>query len=163
MRSRNLLAAVAMLCLSTSAMADKADEQAIRRLEDRFAQAFNAKNLDAIMSVYSWDVFVFDLVPPRQYVGADAYRKDWQNLFAALKGPVKVEISDLRIVNDGTLGYSSSIQHVVSTDAKGPPVDFTVRVTDAYRKTSGKWLITQEHVSVPVDLETGKPDLNSKP
>jgi hypothetical protein len=39
----------------------------------------------------------------------------------------------------------------------------TVRVTDGYRKINGKWLITQEHVSVPVDLETGKADLTSKP
>jgi hypothetical protein len=27
----------------------------------------------------------------------------------------------------------------------------------------GKWLIAQEHVSVPVDLSTGKPDFQSKP
>lgn len=27
-----------------------------------------------------------------------------------------------------------------------------VRVTDAYRKTGGKWLIVREHASVPVDL-----------
>jgi hypothetical protein len=27
----------------------------------------------------------------------------------------------------------------------------------------GRWLIIHEHVSVPVDLDTGKPDLSSKP
>jgi len=27
----------------------------------------------------------------------------------------------------------------------------------------GKWLIVQEHVSVPVDLVSGKPDMMSKP
>ena len=32
-----------------------------------------------------------------------------------------------------------------------------------YRKIGGKWFIVQEHVSVPVDLETMKPDLMSKP
>jgi len=36
-------------------------------------------------------------------------------------------------------------------------------VSDVYRKIHGKWLIVQEHVSVPVDLNTGKPDLLSKP
>jgi len=30
-------------------------------------------------------------------------------------------------------------------------------------KIKGKWLIVQEHVSVPVDLATAKADLNSKP
>ena len=28
----------------------------------------------------------------------------------------------------------------------------TVRVTDVYRKIDGKWLIVQEHVSVPIDF-----------
>ena len=39
----------------------------------------------------------------------------------------------------------------------------TVRVSDVYRKTGGAWWIVQEHVSVPVDLDTGKPDMTAKP
>jgi ketosteroid isomerase-like protein len=38
-----------------------------------------------------------------------------------------------------------------------------VRVTDVYKKAHRRWLIVHEHVSVPVDLDTGKPDLASKP
>jgi ketosteroid isomerase-like protein len=38
-----------------------------------------------------------------------------------------------------------------------------VRVTDVYKKINGNWLVIHEHVSVPVDLDTGKPDLTSKP
>jgi hypothetical protein len=39
----------------------------------------------------------------------------------------------------------------------------SVRVTDVLRKVNGKWLIVQEHVSVPVDLATAKADLTSRP
>jgi len=46
---------------------------------------------------------------------------------------------------------------------QGNKLDLTVRVTDVYRKARGLWQIIHEHVSVPVDLETGKPDLASKP
>jgi ketosteroid isomerase-like protein len=56
----------------------KADAQGdIKALEDRFIAALKAKDLDAIMKVYVPDqtLFVFDVVPPRQYVGAAAYRK----------------------------------------------------------------------------------------
>ena len=49
------------------------------------------------------------------------------------------------------------------TDEQGRPIDRTVRVTDGYRKVGSEWLIEVEHISVPVDLETGKPDLASKP
>jgi hypothetical protein len=37
---------------------------------------------------------VFDVVPLRQYVGAETYRKDWQTFLGALKS-VKFAITDL--------------------------------------------------------------------
>jgi uncharacterized protein (TIGR02246 family) len=145
--------------------ADADDVAKIRALEDQFVAAFNAKDVDAIMKVYVPDetLVVFDVVPPRQYVGANAYRKDWEAFFATLKGPLQFKIGDLSIETDGNLGYSHSIQYVSGTDMKGQPLNLTVRVTDAYRKINGKWLIIHEHVSVPVDMETGKPDFSSKP
>jgi ketosteroid isomerase-like protein len=95
--------------------------------------------------------------------GWDAYKKDWQDFFAGYKGPVKLTISDLSYWTDGDLGFGYSIQRVVGTDTKGNPSDMTVRVTDAYRKIGGKWLIVHEHVSVPVNLDTMKPDIHSMP
>jgi uncharacterized protein (TIGR02246 family) len=163
-----ILAAGALAALCTFACrADAAagDEAKIRALEARFAAAFNAKDVDAIMKLYvpGNSLLVFDVIPPRQYVGAQAYRKDWENLFAMFKGPVKFEVGDLAITTDRTLAYSHSIQHLTSTDANGRSIDLTVRVTDVYRKVKGEWLIEHEHVSVPVDLDSGKPDLASKP
>jgi uncharacterized protein (TIGR02246 family) len=139
------------------------DEAAIRAVEARFATAFNAKDVDAIMKVYAPDVFVFDVVPPRQYAGAAAYRKDWEGLMTGFKGPLKFELTDLAVDVDGPVAWSHSIQRVTGTDPTGKPSDMTVRVTDVYRKTADGWRIVQEHVSVPVDLETGKPDLQSRP
>ncbi len=49
------------------------------------------------------------------------------------------------------------------TDKQGKKLDLTVRVTDVYKKAQGRWSIVHEHVSVPVDLDSGKPDLSSKP
>lgn len=160
-----MAAAALLLTMMSEVRANSDDEQAIRDLESRFVAAFNAKDVDAIMKVYVPDqtLIVFDVVPPRQYVGADAYRKDWEGLFATFKGPLKFELSDLTIVADGSLGYGHSIQRLSGTDAKGQPLELIVRVTDAYRKIDGKWLVAHEHVSVPVNLETGKPDLLSKP
>jgi len=84
-------------------------------------------------------------------------------LGAHFNGPLKFEISDLSVAADEKMGFGHSIQHLTGTDTKGQPVDLTVRVTDVYRKIKGNWLIVHEHVSVPVDLNTGKPDLSSKP
>ena len=131
----------------------------------RFLAACNAGDLNAIMKAYvpNQSLVVFDVVPPRQYLGADAYRKDWKDFLASFKGRPKFDITDLAIAVEGNLGFSHSIQRVRGTDTKGQPIDITVRVTDGYRKIGGDWLIVLEHVSVPVDLATGKPDLSSKP
>jgi ketosteroid isomerase-like protein len=153
----------AVLLKPVVATAQPSDEASIRALETRFAAAVVAKNVDAIMKTYAPDVFVFDLVPPRQYVGAAAYAEDWHDLFAGFSGPVHFEISDLAISTDGTIAYSHSIQRLSGADPSGGKVDITSRVTDIYRKVAGHWRIVQEHVSVPVDLATGKPDFTSKP
>ena len=144
----------------------KADaREDIKALEDRFIAAVKAKDLDAIMKVYVPDqtLFVFDVEPPRQYVGAAAYRKDWQAFLDSFNGAITFELTDLDIATDDNLAYSHSIQRVAGTDKQGEKLDLTVRVTDVYKKISGNWLVIHEHVSVPVDLDTGKPDLTSKP
>ena len=106
---------------------------------------------------------VFDVIPPRQYVGAAAYRKDWQTFLESFEGPIILELTDLDVAADRNLAYSHSIQHVAGTDKQGKKLDLTVRVTDVYQKIGGRWFIVHEHVSVPVDLGADKPDLASKP
>jgi ketosteroid isomerase-like protein len=146
----------------TSAGSDKA---AIEALEKGFEAAFRAKDVDAIMKAYQPGphLFVFDVTPPRQHVGWEDYKKDWQALFATVAGPVNFNITDLDITTVGSVAYSHSIQRLEHTGKDGAKVNITVRVTDVYRKIHGQWLIVQEHVSVPVDLASGKPDLLSKP
>jgi ketosteroid isomerase-like protein len=141
------------------------DQAAIRALEERFAAAFNEGNVDAMMKNYITDesLVVFDVVPPRQHSGADAYRKAWTGFFTHFRDIPKIAINDLVITVNGSIGFSHSIQHVTGTDTEGHLVDRTVRVTDGYRKIGGNWLIVLEHVSVPVDVRTGKPDFTSKP
>ena len=80
-----------------------ADTAAIKALEDRFLAAFKAKDVNGIMTVYVPDdsLFVFDAVPPRQYVGAQAYRKDWEGLMALFPGPIDVDFSDIDVTVGG--------------------------------------------------------------
>jgi uncharacterized protein (TIGR02246 family) len=170
MKKRDLLLGMLLIGMILAGVAPRADaqttdEKAIRALEQRFAAAFKAKDVNTIMSFYvpNESLVVFDVLPPRQYVGAKAYRQDWEGFFAAFPGPNDFTISELSIMTDGRLGVSHSIQGGVFTDKAGKKVDFMVRVTDVYRKIKGQWLIMHEHISVPVDLATGHADLSSKP
>jgi ketosteroid isomerase-like protein len=154
--------AVAPAAASDAAKAGPSDKAQIAALEKRFTAAFNAKDLGNIMAVYARNgLFVYDATPPREYVGWEAYKKDWEGLLVGFPGPIKFSISDLAITTDGNMAYSHSTQAI---DAPGNAIPkLVVRVTDVYRKTGGRWQIVHEHVSVPVDLATGKGDLLSKP
>ena len=159
-----LLAAVCPLRRSCAQTASNDDAQ-IRTLHERLIDAFNRKDVAAIMSHYlrGSALFVFDVTPPRQHAGSEDYTKDWADLFAAFPGPLHQEISDLSITSDGRLAFSHYVVTGYFTRPDGNRLPIAVRVTDAYRKVNGKWLIVQEHVSVPVDIDTGKADLLSKP
>ncbi|HUB51969.1 MAG TPA: nuclear transport factor 2 family protein [Terracidiphilus sp.] len=159
------LSTMALLAAARLAHAQCKDEQAIRALEDQFAAAFRAKDLNAIMKVYAPGngIFVFDVSTPREYSGYDAYKNDWAKLFDGVQGPIQFYISELAITCDGNLAFSHSIQHVSYAMKDGTQSEMIARVTDDYRKIGGKWLIVQEHVSVPIDFATGKPDMMSKP
>jgi hypothetical protein len=76
------------------------------------------------MKVYVPDesLVVFDLIPPRQYLGANAYRKDWADFLAIFSGPPKFDITDVSIAAEGNLGFSHSVERVRGTDTKGQPV-----------------------------------------
>jgi ketosteroid isomerase-like protein len=45
----------------------------------------------------------------------------------------------------------------------GQKSDFWIRATSGLRKVNSNWLIVQDHVSAPVDLDTGKAALDLKP
>jgi len=67
-----------------------------------------------------------------------------------------------RLEDGNRLAYGHGIFRTSGPDKAGRPLDLTVRVTDVFKKISGEWLVIHEHVSWPVDIETGKADLSSK-
>lgn len=151
------------LHLSAKAKSPANDEAAIKALYNDFNDAFIKKDVNAIMSFYAPDVFAFDVIPPREYPSWDAYKKDWEGLFAGFPGPVTTTISELNITVVGSVAYTRSIDDAAFTAKDGSKIRMVVRITDVLRKSNGKWLIVQEHVSVPVDPTTGKADLLSTP
>src|SRR5665213_3965564 len=165
-----ILTAVAVAILaSTGAVAAEpaanSDKAAIQALEDTYNEGFNSKDVDKAMSVYApgSQLFVFDVVPPREYKGWDAYKKDFEGLFTTFPGPMKNTISEQTIHVVGSLAYGHNIETGEFTGKDVMNVKIVARTTDIYRKINGKWLIVEEHNSVPVDLDTMKPDLLSKP
>ncbi len=160
------IAALATLTIGTAPLHAQAkasaDEAAIKALYVKWNDAFNKKDVDAIMSFYAPDVFVYDVIPPRAYPSWDAYRKNWTGLFAQFP-TVKNTVSDLHVAVIGPVAYTRFINSGTMTANDGTQSTIVVRSTDVWRRINGKWLIVQEHNSVPVDLTTSKPDMMSTP
>ena len=144
--------------------ANKNDEEAeIKRVIEGYVEAFRAKDLDGVMSIYAPEIVTFDAVPPLQYVGADAMRKRWEEVFSSLPGPVGYEIADLSITVGEDMAFTHSFNRTSAILPTGQQIGTWVRWTACWRKIGGTWLLVHDQVSVPVDLQTGRAVLDLKP
>ncbi len=137
------------------------DDAQIRERIDEWLEALRAKDLNALMAHYAPDIIVFDLMP-LQTRGIDAYKKNFEAWFASVQGPIDYEIPDRRLSISGDVAFCHYVGHVRYTRTTGERTDYWVRVTMGLRKTSGQWLVTHEHVSLPfLDMETMRAALAS--
>lgn len=139
------------------------DEAQIRQRIEQWGQALHAKDINVLMSYYAPDILTFDILPPLQYQGVEAYRKNFEVWFAAVQGPIDYEIRDLRITMGDEVAFCHSLNRVRSTRPTGEHTETWVRVTVGFRKIDGLWMITHEHVSVPCDMETSQALLDLQP
>lgn len=153
--------------LSISQMTNKEtgtkNEAAIRELIDGFVKAIHAKDIQGVMSVFVPEVISFDLGPPLEHAGGEAFTKRWLELFESYQSPIDYEVRDLSITAGDDVAFSHSLNRVSGTLQNGRKSSRWLRWIACYRKNNGKWLIAHEHVSVPVDVRAGKAVLDLKP
>ena len=58
------------------------DEAAIRTLVEAWMRAVRARDLPGILADHSPDIVMFDLPPPLEARGLEAYRRTWDPFFA---------------------------------------------------------------------------------
>jgi ketosteroid isomerase-like protein len=98
-----------------------------------------------------------------QHGGIAAYRRPWEETFASFEGRISYEVIDLSITAADDVAFSHSLNHMSGTTKSGQTTSMWVRWTACFRKLDGRWLITHEQVSVPIDLESGKALLDLEP
>jgi uncharacterized protein (TIGR02246 family) len=169
MKRLALISVLSLACISLFWMARAYsaanDESEIRQLIDRWTKAFGAKDLNGIMSIYEpgQALVAYDIVAPLQYKGFDAYKKDYQEFLEQFDGPIGVEMRDLNIIAGDRVAFSRGLERLTGTLKGGQKFDTWVRFTECYRKTNGHWLAIHDHVSVPVDFNSGKALVDLKP
>jgi ketosteroid isomerase-like protein len=132
-------------------------------LMDRRSETIRTKDIEGLMSFYSPGIIYFDVVPPLLYTGSAALRGRFLAWFDAYDGGIGQEIRDSSIEGSGDIAFASMLIRSSGTLKNGHEVGRWVRATSCCQWSNHRWLITHEHISVPVDLESGNAVLDLAP
>jgi ketosteroid isomerase-like protein len=140
------------------------DEADIRQRFDQLAEAIRAADLDGLMPLYAPDIVTFDVQSPLRKVGAEGKRENWIDVFTLFQRPLNCEIRDLTITVNDDVAFAYGFNRISGTLQNGNASSgFWVRATTCFRKIDGNWLIVHDHVSVPLDIESGRASLDLEP
>lgn len=170
MRAKLLIMCAAGLLVSGCFKEKPRDENAeaakqIHQLLDNWSKAFGAKDVDGVMAMYAPGAALtaYDIVPPLQYKGFDAYKKDYADFFAQFDGPIQVGIADEHLEVSGDLAVDYALEHITGKMKDGKPADVWLRATSVFKRINGQWRDIHDHISVPADMATGKAVMDLKP
>ena len=125
------------------------DEAEIRALIDRWAKAVRDEDRSAIRADHDPDVLMFDVPPPFQSQGLDAYMATWETFFTCAERPVAFAFHDIRVTCGRDVAFATAVGRCINTDAHGKREPLEFRLTMGLRKIDGRWRIMHEHHSLP--------------
>jgi uncharacterized protein (TIGR02246 family) len=125
------------------------DEAAIRDLVENWAGAVRTKNIDGILANHSPDVLMFDVPPPLQSKGIEAYKKTWDLFFSWSHDPVVFDFIEMNITAGSDVAFVTALMRCAGTEASGARVQLEFRLTIGLRKINTQWMILHEHHSIP--------------
>ncbi|MDX8498242.1 nuclear transport factor 2 family protein [Mesorhizobium sp. VK4C] len=124
------------------------DAGQIRALIEQWAEAVRRKDMDGILRHHAPDFIMFDVPPPLQSKGIEAYRDTWPLFFGASPNPPVFDIVDLKITAGAEVAFAVALMRcVLVTQTESCDLDF--RLTIGFEKIAGQWTFMHEHHSVP--------------
>ena len=128
---------------------NSSDEIAIRNLIEEWAAAVRVKDFDGILRHHSPEIVMFDVPPPLQSNGLDAYRKTWELFFSWAHEHVMFDVVEMRITCDEEVAFAAAVMRCAGEEPSGENIDLEFRLTVGLRKINGQWTVTHEHHSIP--------------
>lgn len=138
-------------------------EETVRQLIEGQVEAIEAKDVDKVMAPYADEVIGFDVVQPLRNSGKAAVRERLQRWFESYEGAIESELRDLKVVAAAEVAFAHALQRFAGTTTGGAAVDMWVRVSWGLRRANGHWEIEHQHMSDPLDPESGKARLDLTP
>jgi uncharacterized protein (TIGR02246 family) len=133
-------------------MAD--DEQLIRNLIERWAEAVHSGEMDRVLADHADDIVMFDVPPPYDGVrGIEAYRETWPPFFEWQARGASFEVVSLEVTAGDEVAWAHALLRCGMPQELADNPDNRLRLTLGLRKEHGRWVVAHEHHSFPLAVE----------
>lgn len=125
------------------------DETQIRALIERWAKAVHACDMDGALADHTDDIVMFDVPPPNEVRGKEAYRDTWPPFFKWQKQGAVFEIVSLDVTAGDEVAFAHALLRCGTEEGLKKDPDNRLRLTVGLRKQGGRWAVAHEHHSFP--------------
>jgi uncharacterized protein (TIGR02246 family) len=133
----------------------------VAALLESYRDAVYAKDVEAFVAIFADDVRVFDMWGTWSHDGIDSWREMAVGWFGSLGDElVRVAFDEVQTTVGDDTAVLSAFVTFAGLSADGAELrSMNNRLTWGLRKTGGTWKVVHEHTSAPVEMATGKVDL----
>lgn len=131
------------------------NEEQIRQLKQAMTLALRRKDVEGVMACFAPQTVMYLLDPPlRLRTGVNAPGESGiRAWFDSFDGPLGYEYIELEITCAEAVAFCHGLDRISGKRNDGSQTDVWVRETLGLRKTTGRWLITHQHQSVPLYMD----------
>ena len=115
----------------------------------RWADAVQRQDIEAIIEHHTTDFVMFDVPPPNELEGIDAYRDSWAPFFEHFKNGGVFAMEKLDITVSDQAGFATALLLCGTKEELEKDPKTRLRLTVGLRRDQGHWLIAHEHHSYP--------------
>ena len=108
-----------------------------------------ARDLDGVLADHADDVQMFDVPPPNEVRGIDAYRETWPPFFEWLSRGAVFELVSLDVTAGADVAFATALLRCGTEEGLRKDPDTRLRLTLGLRGEGGRWLVSHEHHSFP--------------
>ena len=127
------------------------ESAAVRNVIESWASAVRRRDLEGILQNHSADIVMFDVPPPFQSKGLEAYKKTWDLFFSCSSDPTVFDIITIAVTAGRDVAFAIATMRCTERTSNDEHQELEFRLTVGLRKIDGQWTITHEHHSVPAE------------